>query len=177
MTPWWIALLKSAQRDQLAGIAGARAAVRLPIDERLLNQLIAEYRSEDWPIRELTVELLDRDELVLRVRPKAGFVPTIQVRVTIEQQPELPASPLLILRIGANPLTSMAIAAVRSKVKLPAGIQFDDDRIRIDLQALAEAFGQNEWLPLLTRLRINTKPHLLVLDAEAAVPLLPNQSG
>lgn len=167
-------LLAPVLRDRLAGIAGARASVRLPIDEPLLNQLIAEYRSEDWPIRELGVELLDRDELILRVRPKAALVPSIQVRVTIEQQPELPDTPVLVLKIASNPLTAMAIAAVRSKVDLPQGIRFENDRIRIDLQALAGKFGFAEWLPLLTRLNINTKPHLLVLHAEAAVPLLPS---
>jgi len=171
--PWWSTLWKNAAATRLAGIAGARAALRLPVDDHLLNQLIADYRSDDWPVRDIAVEALDRDELIVRVRPKAGLVPSIQVRLTIERQPELPASPVLILRISANPLTSMAIAAVQSKLNLPPGIRIEDERIRIDLHAIARRLGAEEWLPLLTRLRINTKPHLVVVDIEAAVPLLP----
>ena len=169
MHPWWRARFEEQQRSGFADLAGARASLRLPIAETLLNQAIAEWLPERWPVRELMVHALANDELAVRVRPRSDWLPPVQVRFAIEGQPVLPENPVLRLRLLAGGVSAFAGFALAALSRLPPGLQFADDRLTVDLAVLARSHGLEQWLPLLTALEITTEPGRLIVSASAGV--------
>jgi len=170
MHPWWRARFDEQERSGFADLVGARARIRLPIADTLLNEAIAEWLPERWPVRELTVHALPNDELAVRVRPRTDWLPPVQVQFAIEEQPMLPHRPVLRLRLLSGGVSALAGFALGALSKLPPGIEFADDRLSIDLAVLARRQGVERWLPLLTALEITTEPGRVIVAASLGVP-------
>jgi len=164
-----LTLFKEERHRHFSGLAGTLASLRLPIPDQWINRLIADRKPDTWPIRELSIEALAKNELIVRAKPKAALMPQVQVRVFIERQPEFPDSPVLVLRLSTNALTAVALSAIRSSLRLPPGVRLSDDRLSIDVEVLAKHYGYEEWLGLIRRLEISTTPGRVEIDAEAGI--------
>jgi hypothetical protein len=106
------------------------------------------------------------------VRAKLGgasFLPAFNLAVAIDRQPELPASPVLVLRLEMGGLLSLAGPALRFFDALPKGIRIEKDRIHIDLARLLDERGLAGFLEHLDQLHVDTAEGTTILSVRARV--------
>lgn len=170
MDPRADALLTRLRAGRFSDFRGARADITLPMADRLLNELIAAAIPPGAPVRD--VELTSRDGNRIRVRFKvaaAAFLPPLNVTLLIEQQPRLPESPTLVLKLEAGGLLSMAGSALRFLDALPPGLRVVGDRIHVDLASLLAARGLGELLDYAEAVEVTTVPGAVVVAVRAGV--------
>jgi hypothetical protein len=153
-----------------ADVAGAAASVTLPISERLLNEALAEAMPSSAPIRELHVKPLAADRFTVRLRiGSSPLIPAVNLSLSIDQQPVLPASPLLVLRMQSSGLLSFAGPALRLFDALPPGIRVEHERIYVDVQKLLETRGFGQYLGYVKELEVHTVEGALVVSLRASI--------
>jgi hypothetical protein len=171
METWWLTLFHELQRSRFAEISGARASIRLPVSDQLINRVVAARLSSDGPVRSLALHALDGDRFVLRIRlAKPVFIPAFEIAFDIEQQPTLPDSPILTLRLVSGGMWTLVVHAFQTFHGLPAWISARADCVAIDLAGLAGRYGAHPVLEVLDVLRVGTEAGRIVVSAEVATP-------
>jgi len=162
-------LLQRQLAEGFPDIRGAQAAITLPISERLLNEVLAEAIPRSVPLTDLTVTPDAGDRFVVRFRVgSSSLVPRLKIVLAIERQPDLPALPVLVLRLETTGLMMVAAPLLRLFNALPAGIIVKDDRIHVDLRALAQSRGLASYLDYVDHLRVNTVSGAVVLTVHVS---------
>ena len=163
-------------RQQAAGfpdLQGADASITLPVSDRLLNEILAEGVTLPSQVREFQVQSRAGNRIGIRVKVGGSFFPAVNLTLVIERQPELPASPVLVLKLEMGGLLAMAGPA-RFLDSLPPGFHVvDRDRIHVDLAKLAEQRGLGEWLAYFDVMRVETAEGSLILTLRASVRSTP----
>ena len=136
-------------------LSGARVQAEIPLTTSLINRVIAEQLAQtSGHVSAAVVEPHGGDRLTVHVRPRAAFLPPVQVRLQIAEQPQLPASPVLVLRWslagGLGVLARVASPALGLFSVLPPGVRVDGDLIGIDLKEVLREKGL-EWILLFVR--------------------------
>jgi hypothetical protein len=163
-------LLKRQVAAGFEDLRGAEAAVTLPVSDRLLNEIIAEALPSSGRVRDVEVRAQTGNRFAVRARiGGASFLPPLNLTVAIDRQPELPASPSLVLRLERGGLLSLAGPALRFFDALPPGIRIQDDRIHVDLAQLLEARGLSGFLEHLEQLHIDTTEGTTILSVRARI--------
>ena len=163
-------VLRRQLGDGLPDVRGAQAAITLPISERLLNELVAETLPRSAPITELHVTPEAGDRFAVRFRVgSSALVPRVKIVLAVERQPDLPALPVLVLRLETTGLMMFAGPVLRFLNALPAGITVKDDRILIDLRALADRRGFGSYFDYLDQLRVTTVSGAVVLTVHGKI--------
>lgn len=156
--------------DGFPGIRGAQAAITLPISERLLNEVLAETIPRSVAVTDLHVTPEADDRVVVRFRVgSSSLVPRLKLVLAIETQPDLPALPVLVLRLETKGLMLLAGPLLRLFNALPAGVTVKDDRIHLDLRALADRHSFAPYLDYLDHLRLNAVSGALVVTVHGKV--------
>jgi hypothetical protein len=162
-------VIASAFRD----VAGARVTADVPISDVLVNDILRDaLAGSSGPVREASVTVLPGNRADVRVRlARFSFVP-VNLTVTIERQPEMPTSPVVILRwTSALPGLSMLAGRATSFLSaLPPGIRMDGDLVFLDVRTLLAQRGLDGLMPLLERLRVTTDEGRILLHLVLAVP-------
>jgi hypothetical protein len=170
MQPWWQPLIAALQRNNFEELAGAYATVRLPVPDRLVGPAVSERLSGDGVIRTLEVQAHAANEFAVRVRlRKPALLPPISLRFRIEQQPQLPASPVLTLLLAPTGLGALAGPALRFLDTLPQGITVEGHRVLVDLRVLARRYGIVAF-DYLTAIDVATEEGRFIVTAAAALP-------
>jgi len=168
-------LLTSLQSSGFRDIAGSRASARIPFSRSLVNSLVAQaLRGTSSPVREVDVRPHTGDEFDVVLTLSWPLVPPLKVTVSVAQQPEFPASPVLVFRwslLGA--VGTLASRVIASLDRLPAGIRLDGDRLLVDIPVVAGRGPAETLLPLVKKLELHTIDERLVLDLELAIPESP----
>jgi len=162
--------LKRQVESGFADLRGAEAAFTVPVSDRLLNEIITQALPSSGRVRD--VECRARAGNRFAVRAKIGgasFLPPINLTVSIDRQPELPASPVLVLRLEMGGLLSLAGPALRFFDALPPGIRIQDDRLYVDVAQLLEQRGLSGVLNHLEQLQINTAEGATILSLRARI--------
>jgi hypothetical protein len=163
-------VLQRQLADGFPDIRGAQAAITLPISERLLNEILAETIPRSAPVTDLHVTPEADDRFVVRFRVGSSpLLPRLKLVLAIEAQPDLPALPILVLRLETTGLMMLAGPVLRLLNALPAGIAVKDDRIHVDLRALADRRGVAPYLDYLDQLRVNTVSGSVVLTVHGRI--------
>jgi hypothetical protein len=161
-------LFERLRASRFAAITGAHLTADVPLDEGLLNELLAASIPASAPVRGASIHPDASDKLSVRIVPKAAIMPAITLKLTIEQQPQLPSRPVLVLRMltlgGLFGLASGAIAGT-----LPPGVTLQGERILVDLRTIAAQRGVLDLFDYLKSLRVETGPGRVVLHLEAAI--------
>ena len=148
--------------------SGARVTAAVPASEALLNELIAASLPPTAPVRSVSIRPDAGNHFSVRIVPKVSLIPAITLKLAIERQPQLPSSPVIVLRMvtlgGLFGLASGAIAGL-----LPAGVTLQGERILVDLRTFAAQRGAAEAFQYLTALQIETEPGRVVLRVDAGV--------
>jgi hypothetical protein len=149
-------------------IAGTRIVADVPLSDDLVNRFIALSLPATAPVRSVAIHPEAGDRFSVRIAPKAALMPSITLKLAIEEQPRLPESAVLVLRMATlSGLFGLAGAAIGGL--LPPGVKLEGERIRLDLRALAAQHGQGELLDHVSHLRITTEEKRIVLHVELAV--------
>jgi hypothetical protein len=163
-------VLDRLRSSHFQDLAGTRFAGSIPVSERLINELVAGSIPRDAPVREVRVQPLDADAFSVRVSPRAALLPSLTLRLEIDRQPEMPGSPVLVLRMATmGGLLGLAAAALPFSSMLPLGVRLDGDRIAVDLRALAAVRGAEDLLEHVRQLRVNTAAGRVVLHIDVAI--------
>ena len=171
MESWWVRLLREQQSDNFPDLAGAEASTTVPISDRLITRVIAERLPPSAPIRELEVRAHAGNQITIRVRlARPAILPPVQLRLAIEQQPDLPMSPILVLGIVSQGLASLALNALKFVDVLPPGVSFDGRRFIINLRTLLAHRGWGWALDFLTDLRVEAVDGSLVVRTRGVLP-------
>ena len=151
-------------------IAGTRVFATIPITESLLNQLIRETMPPDLPVRDVSIRPEDGNVLSVRLTPRAMLIPAITLKVNIERQPDIPTSPVLVLRLATMPgILGLAGAALPLERMLPPGVRMQGEVIMVDLQAMARQHGFEGYFHHLRQLRVTTDRGRVLVTVEAGV--------
>jgi hypothetical protein len=170
-------MLRDRLREQLGiewdDLAGTWLSGELPLTATLVNRLIAtRLAGKSAPVHAVVVEPLDQNVVDVHVTPKSRWLPAIRVQALIEQQPELPASPVLRLRWripGTGPLALFAGPFIANLKSLPPGVRIDGDLVFVDLSQALAAQGLSEVLQYLRALRVDTRRGVFVVKFEFGV--------
>jgi hypothetical protein len=165
-------LLTSLQSSGFREIAGSRASAQIPFSRSLVNRVVAQaLRGTSTPVREVDVRPHDGDEFDVVLTLSWPFVPPLKMAVSVAQQPQFPASPVLVFRwslLGA--VGALASRVIASLDRLPAGIRLDGDRLLVDIPVTA-GHGPAETLwPLVKKLELHTIDERVVLDVALEIP-------
>jgi hypothetical protein len=152
-------------------IPGASVAGEIPIPDRIINRFIGQALSRSQaPVTSVRIESGDGDRLLAYVAIRGPrLIPEVRVLVEIERQPELPQSPVLVLRWslpGMGPLAMIAAPFLSNLNKLPPGIRIDGEHALVDLADLLRSRGLADLLPLIAQLRVGTQPGRLLVRFE-----------
>jgi hypothetical protein len=93
----------------------------------------------------------------------------MKVGLVIEGQPDLPGSPILVLRLEMGGLQALAGPATRFLSVLPAGIHIVEDRIYVNLAILLAERGLAELLEYAEQVRVTTVDGAVVVDVRAGI--------
>ena len=163
-----VELLQRLRTSRFRDLAGAHVTASVPVSETILNELIAATLPPNAPVRSASIRPETDNHFSVRIAPKAALMPSITLKLVIEEQPQLPASGVLVLRMvtlgGLFGLASGAIGGF-----LPRGVQLQGERILVDLRTLAAERGFSEAFDYLTSLRIQTIDGRLLLHVEGSI--------
>ena len=163
-------VLRRQLADGFPDVRGAQAALTLPLSERLLNEVLAETIPRSAHITDLQVTPEASDRFTVRFRlGSSALVPRLKVILAIDRQPELPAFPVIVLRLETTGLMTFAGPVLRGLNALPEGITVKEDRIHVDLRALADRRGLGAYIDYLDQLRVNTVSGAVVLTAHGRI--------
>lgn len=150
-------------------LAGARVSAAVPISERLVNELVAASLPPNLPVRDVSIRPEANNQISLRITPRTGLLPPMTITLEIEQQPDLPGSPVLALRMKTmGGLFGLASAVLPIANMLPPGVRLDGKRILVDLHAIAAQRGVDHLLKHLTRLTVASETGRVVVHLEAS---------
>jgi hypothetical protein len=161
--PWWLALLREQQATHFADLAGAHASFTVPVSDRLLNRIIADRLRPSSPIRELELRAEDGNQVTVSVKlARLAFLPAVRLRFAIERQPDLPASPVLVLRIEG--IAARAGPVLHFLDVLPPGVRLEKNRVHVDLATLLAQHGAADGLAYLAALEVTTAAGRVVVS-------------
>jgi hypothetical protein len=162
-------ILEKLRASRFAEIKGARASFSIPVSEQLLNELITAAMPSTAPLRDLHVRPQADNRLVVRARAaRLDFLPPMNISLQIEQQPQLPDTPLVVRILSLPGLLSVA-GSLMSPNSLPPGIRLDRERVLVDVRQLLESKGFGEIVPLIERLQVSSEEGRLLLDVDIRV--------
>lgn len=163
------AIFNHMQATEFRDLAGARFAGTIPVSERIINEVIAAALPPGGHVREVHVHPEAGDRLAVKITPRTGFFPSITIKLSIERQPELPDSAVLVLRMAMGGLMGFASSALPIGSMLPPGVRMEGDRILVDLRAMAAQRGFGDLMPYVRHLRVTTEEGRAVVHVEAGV--------
>jgi hypothetical protein len=103
-----------------------------------------------------------------------SFLPPIGLTLLIAQQPEFPARPTLVLRLGSGGAILSRLGGLLGFLRpLPAGVRVQDDLVAIDLAELLARQGHAALTPLIERLQITTEEGRVIVSLAARVHPTP----
>jgi hypothetical protein len=168
----WLDLFREQKAAGFPDLAGTRLSLRLPISDALVSRIIADYLPPSSKLRHLEVraEASNRVKVVVQLA-KPSFLPALSIALDIEQQPVLPSSPVLVLRVASSPaVMAFAGSALRFLDSMPPGVAMDGSRIALDLRLLAGRYNVSDLFDHLEAVTLTTEEGRLVLSAQAVLP-------
>jgi hypothetical protein len=161
MRSWWRTLLDAQRRAGFQDLAGTEGILQLALSDALLNSLIAAQLPATWPVSEITIHADGAREVAVRIRPRTGWLPPVQVRLAIAEEAATAAEPRLRARFTSSigGLAGMAFGAA----PLPRWVEVSGDLVTIDLQALTQHYGVEDLWSVLTGVAVDTTPGRVIL--------------
>ena len=157
---------------RLEELAGAHGSGEIPVSERLLNRLVADRLGPEAPIESAEIRV-SYGEVSARLRlRRPAFAPKITVTARVERQPELPGSPVLVLRWrlpGLGALAALAGPVMTMFSAAPPGVRVEGDRVFLDLARLLEDRGLRELLEHIVLLHLEPQDGALLIRFEGRV--------
>ncbi|MEO6213258.1 MAG: hypothetical protein ABIP65_06490 [Vicinamibacterales bacterium] len=166
----FLEILSRLQSTQFRDLAGARFSGSIPISARLIDEVVAASIPPNAPVREVRVHPEPGDRFSVRISPRAAFLPSLTLKLQIARQPELPGSPVLVLRMATmGGLMGFASAALPIASMLPPGVRLEGEHIFVDVRELAAQRGLGDVLGYIRQIRVSTDSGRIVVEVDAGV--------
>jgi hypothetical protein len=167
MDRWIEQLLRDVRAGQPIDVAGTRVVGDVAISDRLVNEVIADKIGPDAAVRDVTVRAEPgRARVTVRVA-RPSFLPPLSFVLTVESQPQLPASPILVLRVGMMPgVAALLGTGLNFMNVLPPGLRLEGDRLLVDIAAVVRDRGYAWVLPYLRSLSVGFEAGRIVNHVE-----------
>lgn len=177
MDQWLEQLMRDVREGHAPDVAGTHVDADLVISERLINAAIAQKLGRDSAVREVSVRAEPgRARVTIKVA-RPSFLPPLSFVLTIESQPQLPASPILVLRVGMMPGVAALLGTGLSLLNvLPPGLRLEGDRLFVDMAAVLNERGYGWAFPYLQSLNIAFEAERLVTRVALGVQDPPKHS-
>jgi hypothetical protein len=171
MDPRLLTLLTRLQASRFAALAGSDARATIRIAAPLLNEAVATFAASTPAIRDVTIRPRAANHIDVNLKlARPAFLPSLNLTLQIEGQPQLPDHPELALRLsGAGGMMRLAGPAITSFGALPPGIRLDGDHLFVDLREVLRRQGQAELLDYVEQLQIMSEEGSLVLLVQLRV--------
>ena len=171
MDPRLLTLLTRLQASRFAGLAGTEARATIRIAAPLLNEAVATFAASAPAIRDVTIRPRAANHIDVHLKlARPAFLPSLNLTLQIERQPQLPDRPELALRLsGAGGMMRLAGPAITSFGALPPGIRLDGDHLFVDLHEVLRRQGQAELLDYVEQLQVMSEEGSLVLLVQLRV--------
>ena len=167
--PRLLRILEQLRASRFADVKGARFSAQVPVGERLLNEIVHALLPPGAPVKDLHIRPQAGNMLAVRARAaRLEFLPPVTITLQIEQQPQLPDTPLVVRILSLPGLLSVA-GSLLSPNSLPAGVRLDRERVVVDVRQLIERQGYGEVVPFIERLHVRSEEKQLLLDADLRV--------
>src|SRR5688572_10158280 len=136
MDPRLLQLFSRQQAAGFPGLAGSDARATIRVAAPLLNEAVGTALASVAAVRDVSVQPRASNRFDVRLTlAKPAFLPSLNLTLVIERQPQLPADPVLGLRItGAGGMMRLAAPAITSFGLLPPGVALESDRLSVDLR-------------------------------------------
>src|SRR5262245_45724454 len=136
MQPWWMPLIREQWAERFADFRGASASVILPISDRLITTVAHARRPSS--IQDLQIRAHAGNRFAVSVRlQNPSWLPPIGADLAIERQPQIPDSPVLVLRVVSRSILALlAGPAARVLNALPTWLRMDGDLLFVDVAKL-----------------------------------------
>ena len=158
------------ERMVFEGLQGSTAALRLVVDQSLINEFIAEHLTPRYPsLNDVQLAIAANNQIAVRVRSKAALFPDLTLHLEIDRVAIL--DPLAVrFRIRKQGL-SQVVAWVLPTIAhtLPAHVKLSGESVVVELAPLLEQW--RSMLPLLEKLEIQTSPGKLHVAVDLRAPL------
>ena len=153
----------------LTEVSGAEGSITLPVSKRLLNDLIVAALPPSAPVRDLDITPLDGDRFLVRGRiGSSALLPALQLHLVIDRQPEFPDFPVVVFRMETSGIMSRASRALQL-FSLPRWIHVEQNRVQVDLRALADQHRVDHYVSYLDQLRVHTVEGTVIVSVRARV--------
>jgi hypothetical protein len=171
MDPRLQELLRREQAVGFAGLKGSAVRATIRVAARLVNETVTTALASVGAVRDVTVQPRASNRFDVRLTlAKPAFLPSLNLTLVIERQPELPADPVLIMRItGAGGMMRLAAPAISSFGLLPPGVRLQGDHVHVDLRTLLVQHGQQQLLDYAEQLQVMTEEGTLIVLAQLRV--------
>jgi hypothetical protein len=171
MDPRLASLFAGLKAARFADLSGSEAYTVIRIGERLLNESAATFLAASSVVREIKLHPRAANQIDVQVKlARPAFLPAFSVTLHVEQQPQLPDHPELVLRLsGAGGLLRLAGPAIQSSGSLPPGISLAGDRVIVDVRDVLESRGHAELLEYVEQLHLLSEDARLVLAVQLRV--------
>ena len=168
----WATFLQEQQAAGFPAFAGTHASVTVPISDTFATAMAAASLQSSATVRRISIKAGAGNVLHVRASlAKLAFLPEIPVDLRIERQPELPASPILALRILSIAGLPGGLAFLLQFVKdVPNEVSIQGTLVAIDLRALARRFGREDVFRYITRLEVTTVEGAIVVAVDGGIP-------
>ncbi|HET7694180.1 MAG TPA: hypothetical protein VFK57_00580 [Vicinamibacterales bacterium] len=164
-------LLTRLQTTGFTDLAGSESYTVVRLSERLLNEAVAAFVASSTVVRTVTLQPRASNQIDVQLKlAKPSFLPAFSISLHIDQQPQLPEHPELVLRMtGAGGLLRLAGPALESSGTLPHGIRLEGDRLRLDVRRILQQQGRAELLDYIDQLHVLSEESRLVLAVQLRV--------
>lgn len=171
MDPRIISLLSALQASRFADLSGSEARATIRIAPRLLNEAVAAFAASASAVRDVTVRPRAANHIDVNLKlARPAFLPSLNLTLQIEGQPQLPHNPELALRLGgAGGMMRLAGPAISSFGALPPGVRLDGDHVLINLETLLRQHGHGEFLEYVEQLQVLSEEGGLVVLVQLRV--------
>ena len=165
-----VRLLTQLEASGFEDLRGADVSATVPISERLLNAFIQQSIPPSLPIRDLHVSPREGGRFDVRLRVgSSSLLPPLKLVLRIERQPDLPSSPVLVLRLETNALMSLAGPALRFLDALPRGVRLERDLLYVDIASLLAQRGLDRYLRYARQLELHTSDATVIVRIRVGV--------
>lgn len=171
MDPRLLTLLSRLQASGFAGLAGSEARATIRIAAPLLNEAVAEFAASAPAVRDVTIRPRAANHIDVHLKlARPAFLPSLNLTLQIERQPQLPDNPELALRFsGAGGMMRLAGPAISSFGALPPGVRLDGDRVFVNLHTVLQQHGHGEFLQYVEQLQVMSEEGGLILLVQLCV--------
>jgi hypothetical protein len=171
MDPRLLELFSRQQAAGFPGLAGSDARATIRVAAPLLNEAVTTALASVPAVRDVTVQPRASNRFDVRLTlAKPAFLPSLNLTLLIERQPQLPADPTLVLRItGAGGMMRLAAPAITSFGLLPPGVRMESDHVLVDLRTLLQQHGQQRLLDYAEQLQVMTEEGTLIVLVQLRV--------